>query len=169
MESVSDSVEGELPEGRIQGAEAFSDLVRRALAQAASDRWNHLILSDPDFTDWPLGERAVIESLNAWAGGGRHVQFLAKDFGRLRERHPRLVQWRVTWSHVVDARACRDSSGDAVPSAIWTPRWCMERIDLDRSVVVATSLPQRRAALFERLQSAWQRGTPSFSASTLGL
>lgn len=158
-----------LPEGRIEGRQAFAELVRAALASAAREGWPLLILSDPDFSDWPLGERAVIESLQAWSGRGRHIRFLARDFGVVRERHPRLVQWRVTWSHIVEAHACRQLQASEIPSAIWSPRWTMERIDVDRCVMVASSAADRRAALQERLETCWHRGRPSFPATTLGL
>jgi hypothetical protein len=158
-----------LPEGRFQGPKAFADLVRQALECAATERWSHLMLSDPDFSDWPLGERSVVASLNAWAGPGRRIQFLAQDFGSLRERHPRLVQWRVTWSHLVEAHALRRRTGDELPSAIWTPGWTLERVDLDRCIVVTSRSPERRVALQERLHACWQQGSPSFPATTLGL
>ncbi|MBL8387728.1 MAG: hypothetical protein JNK17_05915 [Hydrogenophaga sp.] len=159
----------ELPEGRLQGRQRFADLVRQALACAARERWPHLVLSDPDFSDWPLGERGVIESLNAWAGKGRRLQLLARDYGRLREQCPRLVQWRVTWSHIVEAQACRQTSGGEPPSAIWSPTWTLERIDIEHGVMIASRESARRAALQERLQACWQLGAPSFPATTLGL
>jgi len=158
-----------LPVGRLQGRQAFVDLVRQALACAARERWEHIVLSDPDFADWPLGERAVVDSLQAWAGRGRHIRFLARDFARLREAHPRLVQWRTTWSHLVEAHACREMSGGDVPSAIWSPAWTMERLDIDRCTLVASVEPERRLQLHERLQACWQQGSPSFPATTLGL
>ena len=161
--------EGVLPEGRLQGRHAFADLVRHALASAASQGWNHLVLSDPDFSDWPLGERSVVDSLTAWSGRGRRIQFLARDFGRMRELHPRLVQWRVTWSHIVEAHACRQLAGGELPSAIWSPQWTMERLDIERCVMVASRSPDRRSALHERLHACWQQGSPSFPATTLGL
>ncbi len=158
-----------LPEGRLQGRQAFTDLVRQALTSASHDGWPHLILSDPDFLDWPLGERAVVSLLDEWARSGRRIQFLATDFSRMRELHPRLVRWRVTWSHIVEAHACRASPGGVVPSAIWSPVWCMERLDVERCVMVASSSADRRAALQERLQGCWHQGSPSFPASILGL
>lgn len=158
-----------LPEGRLQGRQAFADLVRQALACAASERWAHIVLSDPDFADWPLGERSVVDSLQAWAGRGRHIRFLAHDFDRMRECHPRLVQWRVTWSHLIEAHACRAVSGGSVPSAIWSPGWTMERLDLERCTLVASVSAERRASLQDRLQACWQQGHPSFAATTLGL
>jgi hypothetical protein len=160
---------GGLPEGRFEGPKAFADLVRQALACAAAEPWPHLILSDPDFNDWPLGERAVVDSLNAWASPGRRIQFMARDFRLLRERHPRLVQWRVTWSHLVEAQAVRSRAGGELPSAIWSPHWMLARVDLERCVAVASSVPERRAVLQERLQSCWQQGSPGFPATTLGL
>lgn len=158
-----------LPEGRFQGPVTFADLVRQAFDQAVAQGWSHLILSDPDFADWPLGERRVIAALNDWAGAGRRMQFLAQDFGPLRERHPRLVQWRTTWAHVVEAHTVRRRASAELPSAIWTPAWTLERVDLDRCVVVATRSAERRVALQERLQSCWQQGAPGFPATTLGL
>lgn len=158
-----------LPEGRLQGRRAFADLVRAALATAAREGWPHIVLSDPDFEDWPLGERAVIESLNAWAGRGRRIQLLAHSYERLRLTHPRLVQWRVTWSHIVEAHACRQLSGNDLPSALWSPHWTMERIDIEHSVMVCSRAPEQRAALQERLEDCWQQGAPSFAATTLGL
>lgn len=158
-----------LPEGRMQGRNVFADLVRRALQTAAREGWPHLVLSDPDFGDWPLGERAVVDALNAWAGRGRRIQFLAQGFDVLRERHPRLVQWRVTWAHIVEAHACRTLQGGALPSAIWSPAWTLERVDIDRCVMVASRRPERRTLLQERLVACWQQGSPSFPATTLGL
>ncbi|QBM27907.1 MULTISPECIES: hypothetical protein [Hydrogenophaga] len=158
-----------LPEGRIQGRREFADLVRLALQTAARDGWTQIVLSDPDFADWPLGERSVIDALNDWACRGRKIQFMAMDFDRLRELHPRLVQWRTTWSHIVEAHACRAVAGGELPSAIWSPDWTMERLDIGRCLMVASRRPERRTLLHERLQACWQQGCPSFPATVLGL
>jgi hypothetical protein len=163
------STPAELPVGRLQGRREFVDLVRVALACAAREHWSPLVLCDPDFADWPLGERAVIGSLQSWAGRGRQIRFMARDFSRLRELHPRLVQWRVTWSHLVEARACRWLSGGDLPSALWSPDWILERLDLERCTLVASKDPERRVQLQERLDACWQQGSPSFPATTLGL
>ena len=167
--SGSGTPEQALPEGRLEGRQVFADLVRQAMVCAAREGWTHIILSDPDFADWPLGERVVIDALQAWAGRGRHIQFMARDFGPLRQLHPRLVQWRVTWSHLVQAHACTSLVGTELPSAIWSPGWTMERLDRDRCTLVASASAERRASLQERLQTCWQQGQPSFAATTLGL
>ncbi|MDX9969731.1 MAG: hypothetical protein RBS47_11965 [Hydrogenophaga sp.] len=152
------------PEGRFQGREAFAGLVRQAAVLLAREKCSPVVFSDADFSDWPLGERAVVEALHAWAGQGRAMRWLARDFRAVRQAHPRLVQWRGIWSHIVEARAC-----PVPPSAIWTPAWAMERIDPERCVVVATADTGRCQALRERIDACWERGMPSFPASVLGL
>lgn len=158
-----------LPTGRMEGREVFIDLVRQALAVAAQEGWPLLVLSDADFTDWPLGERAVIESLQTWARQGREIRFLARDFGPLRLAHPRLVAWRTTWSHRVQAQAMPSAAGSELPSAIWSPGWMLERLDRECFTLVASTDARRRTGLRERLDACWHKGAPSFAATTLGL
>src|SRR4051812_41024131 len=97
---------GELPQGRFEGREAFQALIRQALATAAAQGWRELILSDPDFVDWPLGERAVTESLQAWSASGRRCILLARRWDDTRRMHARFVRWRQTWTHIIEARGC---------------------------------------------------------------
>jgi len=158
-----------LPEGRLQGRNDFIELVRQAVSTAAAQGWVKMVWCDPDFADWPLGERSLIEDLQAWSASGRSLHLLAQDFATLRQRHPRFVQWRVTWSHLVEARATGRAAGGELTSAIWTPGWTMERLDPKHNVVVATTDPTRRVALGESLDALWHRAAPSFPASTLGL
>jgi hypothetical protein len=158
-----------LPTGRFESRQMFTDLVRQALDCAAQDGWPLVILSDPDFAEWPLGEREVVEALQRWAVRGRQLKFLARDFSAMRQLHPRLVRWRVTWSHLIEAHACPGAAGSELPSAIWSACWTMERLDPMRGTVVASADAKRRTALKERLDSTWHKGTPSFAATTLGL
>ena len=158
-----------LPEGRLTGRVAFIDAVRQVASASASQGWSRILLSDPDFADWPLGEREVIEGLNAWAQRGRTMRLMAREFSTLRQMHPRFVQWRTTWGHLIEVHAVPEAGDHELPSVIWTPNWTMERLDPVRSVVVASRSAERRVALQERLEAWWHRGRPSFSASTLGL
>ena len=109
-----------LPTGRMQGRQLFSDLVRQAIETAAAQAWSPLVLSDADFEDWPLGDRAVVQALQDWAAQGRRIRFLARDFQKLRERHPRLVTWRVQWSHLVEAHVWTSAGEGEMPSACIT-------------------------------------------------
>jgi hypothetical protein len=158
-----------LPDGRFQGREDFRQLVRDALAAAAREGWRELILSDANFEDWPLGERAVIDSLQAWSETGRRLVLLARRYDTVQRQHARFVQWRSRWSHIIEARACPAADPLDLPSAIWTPHWVLERREPERSIGYCGSEPERRVALREVLQEWLQKSTPSFPATTLGL
>jgi hypothetical protein len=158
-----------LPDGRFQGREDFRQLVRDALAAAAREGWRELILSDASFEDWPLGERAVIDSLQAWSETGRRLVLLARRYETVQRQHARFVQWRSRWSHIIEARACPAADPLDLPSAIWTPQWVLERREPERSIGYCGSEPERRVALREVLQEWLQKSTPSFPATTLGL
>lgn len=158
-----------LPDGRFQGREDFRQLVRDALAAAAREGWRELILSDASFEDWPLGERAVVDALQAWSQSGRRMVLLARRYDTVLREHARFVQWRARWSHIVEARACPAADPLDLPSAIWTPRWVLERREPERSIGYCGGEPERRVALREALQEWLQKSTPSFPATTLGL
>ncbi len=159
-----------LIEGRFDGREAFADLVRNAFSAAAREGWNEIVFSDPDFADWPLGERASIEALQAWSASGRRLLLLAQRFDRVESGHARFVTWRRTWDHIVECRAAgRTGAAEEVPSALWTPTWCLHRIDPERSRGVCSSEARARRDLRESFDECWRQGRPSFPASTLGL
>lgn len=165
----SSSTPPPLPEGRLSGRTVFVGLLRQAFAAAAQAGWSRIVLCDPDFADWPLGEREVVASLNAWSSRGRTIHLLARDYGVLRQLHPRFVQWRTTWSHLVEAQACAGASVDELPSVFWSSAWTLQRLDTVRCSMVASRSPERRVALQEQLQQWSLKGTPAFPASTLGL
>lgn len=154
---------------RFEGRAAFQQLVRDALARAAQEGWNELILSEAGFEDWPLGERAVVESLHAWSSGRRRITLLARSYDAVVRNHARFVTWRRTWSHIVDARACPAADPLELPSAIWSPHWVMQRLDPVRCIGYAGSEPRRCTELNGLLQEWLARSSPAFAATTLGL
>ena len=158
-----------LPQGRFEGPAEFAELIRQAFAVAALQGWHHLVICDRSFEDWPLGERAVAQSLNAWASSGRRLTMLAKNYSEVARRHARFVTWRRTWSHIVDCRANSAISSDDMPSALWSPTWVFQRLDLPRSTGISGSEASRRVALKERLDECLRLSAPAFAASTLGL
>lgn len=157
------------PAGAFSGPTEFADIIRRALECAAQQGWTQMVWCDADYLDWPLGERLAIDSLNAWAGSGRHLLLMAHDFDGLIRHKPRFVSWRKTWDHIVECRLCRHRDAGDMPSAIWSPHWAMRRIDATRCVGTAHLEPQRRVLLKEELDECYRQGSPSFPATTLGL
>jgi hypothetical protein len=158
-----------LPSRRFEGREDFRQLVRDALAAAAREGWREIVLSDASFADWPLAERAVAESLQAWAQTGRRMVLLAKRYDVVVRQHARFVQWRGKWAHIVTASACSSADPLELPSALWSPTWALERRDIERCNGYCGSEPERRVAVRETLDAWLQKSTPAFSATTLGL
>jgi hypothetical protein len=158
-----------LPQGRFDGRRAFQQLVRDALATAAREGWRELVLCDADFADWPLGERAVAQSLNDWSATGRRCVLLARRWDEVPRLHARFVTWRQTWSHIVEAHGCRSADPLELPSAIWSPGWVLQRLDPVHCIGVTGSEPERRLLLREQLDEWLLRSSPAFPATTLGL
>jgi len=158
-----------LPTGPFAGVPDFAQLVRDALAAAAREGWPAMVWSDPSFLDWPLRERAVVESLNAWARSGRTLTLLAAQYDDIRRYHPRFVAWRSTWDHLLDCRVCKGVDSQEVPSALWSPHWILRRLDVQRCTGNSGAEPQRRAALKEELDECRRQSGPGFAVTTLGL
>ena len=169
MTAKNDTAAQPLPSGAFSGRIAFQQLVRDALASAAREGWREIILCDPDFADWPLGERAVAESLQQWSATGRRCTLLARRYDEVVRRHARFVNWRTTWSHIIEARACPSADPLEFPSAIWSPGWVLHRLDSERCNGITGREPERRVMLGENLHEWLQKSSPSFPASTLGL
>ncbi len=158
-----------LLDGSFDGRSAFQQLVRDALATAAREGWRSITLVDASFEDWPLGERAVVESLGAWSETGRSFTILAKRFDTLVARHHRFVTWRGQWSHIIDARGVPSADAESFPSAIYSPGWVLRRLDPVRSKGVAGPEAQRRVLLREEINEWLGKSSPGFAATTLGL
>ena len=155
--------------GAFSGPEAFAQLVRDALVCAAQEGWSEMVWSDSNFEDWPLREKAVLESLQAWSHTGRRLVVLANRFDTVQRFQPRFVQWRTTWDHIVECRVSKGRDADDVPSALWSPHWALRRLDSVRSVGVAGYDAQRRVLLKQELDECLRQSAPGFPATTLGL
>lgn len=158
-----------LYEGRFEGREAFRRAVRDALACAAREGWQELVFCDADFADWPLGEREVVQSLQNWAHTGRKLTMLAKTYDEVVRLHPRFVAWRKAWDHVIECRRNTRVDRLELPSVLWTPGWVLRRLDPERSLGTATSLPEPRAAVAESVKEFLRQSSLGFPATTLGL
>lgn len=154
----------------IDGRTAFQDAVREALEQAAQAGCRELIFVDRDFADWPLGEGAVIDALRRWAYPHRKLTMLAEHFDDVPRRHPRFVQWRVDYAHLVDCRAAHEDDARELPTLLAAPGLFVLRLfDPQR---YRGRLDQEAAEwlrMRDRVDAIAQRSTESFPASTLGL
>ena len=155
--------------GRFSGHEAFAGLVRHAFERAAADGWPEIILSDPSFEGWPLGETSTVHALQAWAKPSRRLVVLAGRFDLLIRRQPRFVAWRRAWSHLVDGRRCPPGALQGLPSAIWSRNWFLLRTDAQDGAGEYGADRVRLQALHETLQSKLNVSGTGFAPTTLGL
>lgn len=158
-----------LPNGRFEGRSAFQQLLRDALAKAADEGWREITMCDPNFEDWPLGEREVVDALQAWARPGRKWTMLAGSFDEVTRRHPRFVNWRRTWSHLIDCRAVRSTDPSQMPSCLIGPGWVMRRLDFEHCTGISGDEARRRVDLQESVGEWLRRSSPSFPSTVLGL
>lgn len=155
-----------------EGRREFDAALREALGRIAeASEAREIFLCDPDFADWPLGERSVVSLFDAWALSHRRLVVIACGFDDLARRHPRWVAWRQRWSHVVDCRLLGDVEASACPSLLHAPKVCtLRRLDVHRhrGVYSEGDEPVDRAvrAQFDALL---QRSEPGFPVTTLGL
>ena len=159
----------DLPTGRFEGRLSFQQNLRDALSAAALEGWREIIVCDPGFEDWPLGERSVVDSLNAWAGAGRKWTMLAGRYDEVIRRHARFVQWRRTWSHLIDCRALRSTDLMLMPSCLIGPGWAMRRLDVEHCTGVCSDEARWRTELQQDVHEWLRRSSPSFPSSVLGL
>ena len=159
-----------VPQGPFEGREAFRQAVRDALERAVAQAWPELVLCDPDFDDWPLGERAVAEALHAWAQRGQSLWMLAGRYDRVLQRHDRFVGFRRQWGHRIECRTARTGGAtESVASLLWSPQWMIARLDRVRCTGWAGHDPVRGARALERFDEAWHQARPGFPVTVLGL
>ena len=96
----------------------FHASLRSAFAEAAAVGCRELWLCDNDFADWPLDERAVVESLSLWAGSHRRLTLIAQTFDEVARRHARWNEWRRQWSHIVHCRSNAELESGEMPSVL---------------------------------------------------
>lgn len=155
---------------QIDGRKDFEAAVRASIAEAADAGWRELIMCDPDFAHWPLGERAVIESLTQWIGGNRRLTLIALHYDEVARRHSRWVRWRNQWAHVVSCRAATEIVADDVPVLLLVPGALTLQLDDSLRYLGRVSRDPAAAVLArERIDVILQRSVEALPVTTLGL
>lgn len=148
----------------------FLQALREGFALAAEQGCRELLLSDPDFADWPLGEHAVLDHLTRWAFAHRKLTMLGGHFDEVSRRHARFAQWRRQWSHIVE---CRSPDGDDerdVPTVLLAPGLVTLRLLNPAQYRASWSTDEGDAVRTrEHLDALLQRSVEAFPATTLGL
>lgn len=146
------------------------DALRTALAEAAAAGCREMWWCDLDYADWPLSDKGVLESLEAWAYSHRRLTVLAHSFETLPRQHARWVEWRRRWSHVVECRALEELESGQVPRLLLAPGVVTVRIfdAVHHRGSVSHSLDDALRCK-EIVDAVSQRSVEAFPATVLGL
>lgn len=157
-------------DGLIASRGDFHMALREAFAEAASVGCRELWLCDVDFADWPLGERAVVEHLAQWAMSQRQFTLLAQNFDGIGRRHPRWVEWRRTWAHVVHCRTNTELEAGQMPAILLAPGLLSVRLsDPVHHRGQRSHAPAEGLRCKEMIDAVLQRSEEAFPATTTGL
>ncbi|HYP32970.1 MAG TPA: hypothetical protein VES00_13960 [Burkholderiaceae bacterium] len=154
-----------------EGAPEFAQALRDAMAHAVERGTRRLCWCDEDFASWPVGEAAWVDQLTRWAHlPGRELVMIARDWAVVERRHPRFVQWRRDWAHVVQCLVPDEARLAALPT-IWidTDEQALRVFDAEhlRGRIGFDRVDRQRAR--EDFDAISQRAGPGFAAATLGL
>ena len=154
----------------IESRREFEEALREAFAMIATQGCREVLISDTDFSNWPLGERAVVDLLAQWSMSHRKMTVLALHYDEVTRRHARWVQWRRQWAHIVDCRVVDDSDAKEVPTLLLAPGVVVVRLVAGDTVrgSISTDLGDIERAR-ELVDAITQRSQEGFPASTLGL
>ena len=149
----------------------FQAAIREAVDRAAARGARELCFVDDTFADWPLNEIAIVDRLTHWAGAQRRLVVLARRYDEVVRRHPRWVQWRRTWAHVVQCRAASVEANEAPLQSLLLAQgvrtvWLVDPL---RHRGFASSDPADALRWREPLDALLQRSEEAFGATTLGL
>jgi hypothetical protein len=155
---------------QIASRKEFLDAVRVALVQAAAAGATEIYLVDPHFSDWPLNERSLVESLSRWVSSRRKLTIVAHSFDEVARRAPRFSEWRRQWSHVIHCRATDEIEADQVPTLLYVPGLvCIRLLDRVRYRGTVSGRAADDVEARESIDALLQRSTEAFPPTTLGL
>lgn len=154
----------------IDSRSGFHAALREAFDELARTGCREIWLVDEDFADWPLNEPAVIEALSRWAISHRRCTVLARQFDVIARRHPRWVEWRRTYAHVVQCRSNDELQPGEMPTMLLAPGLASVRLfDPLRHRGALSRDPSDAVVWRDAIDALLQRSQEAFPATTLGL
>ncbi len=161
----------DLPTSRIITSRTeYHEALKEAFAFVADKGCREVFIADPRFSDWPLGERGVLESLTRWAYTHRKLTVLAESFDEFPRRHPRWVEWRRQWSHVVECRAVDEADAGQLTGLFLAPGLLtLSVLDPQHYRASLSFDPADSTRRRDALDALLQRSEEAFPVTTLGL
>jgi sugar/nucleoside kinase (ribokinase family) len=148
----------------------FLDAVRNAFTRAEQHGARQIVLVDPNFADWPLNERSVIDALSRWVDSSRLLVVMAHSFDELARRQLRFVEWRRQWAHVVQCRTDPDLEAEQIPTLLLVAgHSCVRVVDRIRFRGTVSNRPVDLTESRDTVDALLQRSVEAFPVTTLGL
>jgi hypothetical protein len=148
----------------------FIEAVRQAFVAAEQGGAREILLADPDFADWPLNERGVIETLSRWVDSRRSLVLFASRFDELARRQLRFVEWRRQWAHVVQCRSDPEVEAEQIATLLLVPgQSCVRLLDRVRCRGTVSRRPVDLTEARQAFDALLQRSVDAFPVTTLGL
>lgn len=147
--------------------------LRTAFDALLANTHRQLRLYDHDLHLYDLDDAARHAALRAFcvAGGGRSIELLLDDTGRVARDHPRLMQLVRDFGHVLVIRQA-DAAAPRPDAAFVIGDRHGVLLRADKSAVHGDFHPDdpaRAAPLLQEFEAMWQRASLQVSATTLGL
>ena len=132
-----------------------------------------LRLYDHDLSLLDIDDASRLAALRALcvAGGGRRIEILLDDIGRVARDHPRLMLLLRDFGHVLEIRQADPDAPRPDQAFVLADRHGI-LMRADKAAVrgaLHEDDPARATALDHSFEEMWQRAPASVSASTLGL
>lgn len=132
--------------GRLEGWPDITEGLRQLLIEAFEHKARRVVVLDPDFVQWPWSDPDLLHHLAQWGRlGGRRLEMLAPSYGACARRHPRFLQWRQHFDHLL-------TIGSFEPREVG-PEW-------PACLMAATEGPVLRLLEFEDGRATWARSGP---------
>ena len=155
---------------QIGSRKEFQAAIRSALETAADAGSAEICLVDRDFQEWPLNERAVVETLARWASSRRRFVIYAHSFDEVPRIAPRFTEWRRQWSHIVQCRTDPEIEAQQVPTLLLVPgELALRLLDPVRYRGVLSGRAADLVEAREAVDALLQRSVEAFPPTTLGL
>jgi hypothetical protein len=148
----------------------FLAAVRAAFGEAEAHDAHDIFIVDPSFSDWPLNEPPLIETLDRWVDSRRSLTVFADSFDELARHQLRFVAWRRQWSHVIHCRSDPELEAEQIPTLLLVPGVTSVRLlDRVRYRGIASARAVDLAECRETIDALLQRSVEAFPVTTLGL
>lgn len=149
----------------------FREAIVWSVQEALAHKTRRLIWIDPDFSDWPLSEPALIDGLQRWlALPQRQLLILALDYQSFQRCHSRFLAWRKTRAHQVELLTpAAEDLADLPTLAMDGSRFSVQLLDRLHWQGRMDVNPREAHRLNKQFDALLQRSGPGLPVTTLGL